>query len=225
MTKIDSLTSPGLEFVRSRWDDLFRDASAPLKVRLFEKHWINIAIKSYALKSYGRVLDIGCGIGADAQYFVPHSESVTALDISFVALKALAKHLPTVRLINAILPHPLPFRTAVFNTVVAGLSLHYFPWRETEFVIGEIHRVLQKGGILILRVNSTSNSYYGYRQGPEVEQRCFFYKDQYKRFFTEGDIKKLFNAGWEIVDIGPHIDRRYDNPRHTLFAVCRKLAI
>jgi SAM-dependent methyltransferase len=49
----------------------------------------------------GRVLDVGCGEGADAVWLAEHGWDVTALDVSGVALERAARH---ARLVEAALP-------------------------------------------------------------------------------------------------------------------------
>ena len=57
--------------------------------------------------------------------------------------------------------YPLPFADAVFDGVVASLSLHYFSHAATASMICEIARVPEPRGVLVFRVNATDDVEYG----------------------------------------------------------------
>src|SRR5690606_10531800 len=120
-----------------------------------------------------------------------------------------------VQRVNAALPAPLPFRDEAFDYVVAGLSLHYFPWQETCAIAHEIGRVLRPNGRLIFRVNSTEDMAHGYGRGEEVEPNCFVDRRHYKRFFDEAMCRRLFDGSWRVETLMPWTETRFEAPKPT----------
>ena len=54
-----------------------------------------------------------------------------------------------------------PFPIARAGVVIASLSLHYFPWRETEALAERIRQLLLPAGVLLCRLNSTNDHHFG----------------------------------------------------------------
>ena len=149
---------------------------------------------------------------------------MTILDISWNALRYIAAILPSARLVNGVLPEPLPFRTATFDYVVAGLSLHYFRWEDTHTIIDEIGRVLQADGALIFRVNSTEDVAHGAGRGEEVEPNLFLQQGRYKRFFTASMCRELFDTTWHLEQLMPRIENRFQEVKPTWMGLSSRRA-
>lgn len=99
-----------------------------------------------------RVLDVGCGPGAYAEWLLDHGAQVVAMDVS-PAMVAHAKQRTRGRaeVHVADLGQPLTFLTdASFELVLAPLVLHYV--RDWRMALRELHRVLVTGGQLIASV-------------------------------------------------------------------------
>jgi 2-polyprenyl-3-methyl-5-hydroxy-6-metoxy-1,4-benzoquinol methylase len=74
------------EAVREKWDRIYQQRLAaelePTEVLLENAHLLPVA---------GEALDLACGLGGNALYLAQHGFSVTAWDISPVAIEALSK--------------------------------------------------------------------------------------------------------------------------------------
>jgi SAM-dependent methyltransferase len=95
-----------------------------------------------------RVLDLGCGVGhllawlsrnAPACYF--------GLDLSFNSLR-LGRSATRIRDVGVGNATHLPFRDATYNRIVCNGAAHHLP--DLRGALGEIYRVLQPGGRLVL---------------------------------------------------------------------------
>ena len=56
----------------------------------------------------------------------------------------------------------------------------------------EIKRILNNGGILIARVSSINDKYYGDGSGYEIEKRYYDHISYAQRYFNEEDLNKFF---------------------------------
>jgi SAM-dependent methyltransferase len=138
----------------------------------------------------GALLDLGCGNGHDSVLFTDAGMQVTAMDIAAAALDAF---LPSrsgrqvTRIRHSIANVPYPLADEQFDTVYARLSLHYFDAATTARALGEVHRVLRRGGLLLALVNSVDD--YEYGSGTLVEESFFeLAPGVCKRFFSREDL-------------------------------------
>jgi ubiquinone/menaquinone biosynthesis C-methylase UbiE len=95
----------------------------------------------------GRVLEIGCGAGANFQHYGPEVTEVIAIDPSTYMLERARKRVPRafvpveLREASAL---ELPFEGASFDTVVSTANFCTIP--EPARALDEIRRVLKPGG-------------------------------------------------------------------------------
>lgn len=99
-----------------------------------------------------RMLDAGCGSGPLSAALRERGAIVTGFDLSAAMVElARARLGEGAEVIVHDLADPLPYADAAFDDVVASLVLHYLEsWTEP---LAELHRVLKRGGRLILSVN------------------------------------------------------------------------
>jgi SAM-dependent methyltransferase len=96
-----------------------------------------------------RVLDAGCGAGAQAVELVRRGALVTGVDLSSGLLGIARGRLGSdVALHQANLAQPLPLADSVFDLVVSSLVMHYLA--EWEPTLREFHRVLTPGGRVVM---------------------------------------------------------------------------
>lgn len=133
---------------RRFYDDLFR------RRRRFDQFnesvYERIALEVRTHARGHRLLELGCGSGAQAQYLLREGFAVVALDLSSEAVSLARRSvmqrgglLPSV---NADAEH-LPIAPATVDVCVCGLLLHHF--RSLDVVASEIRRVLRPGGLLV----------------------------------------------------------------------------
>jgi SAM-dependent methyltransferase len=204
------------------WDEVF--ARLEVVEGVAAGHWIERVLADAGEPGplRGEVLELGCGLGWDTRWLLGAGCSVTALDGSSVALGRLAAALPGPTYIHHHLPDSLPFPDAAFDAVVAGLSLHYFPWAGTLGIVQEVHRVLRCGGLLVFAVNATGDVNYGYAQGVEVEPGLYNLDGHLKRFFTEADCRRLLAEGWDLLALVPLEEQRFGRLKRLWAAAARK---
>jgi ubiquinone/menaquinone biosynthesis C-methylase UbiE len=87
------------------------------------------AIQSLAKKSFGVVLDVGCGTGLLFDYIAEKAQSIVGLDISKKTLlkaRELAKHSSNIHLIYAD-ADSMPLETSIFNHTFAMTVIQNSP--------------------------------------------------------------------------------------------------
>lgn len=173
-----------------------------------------------AMRAAGeRVLELGCGIGEDAAELTARGFRVAAFDLSRKAVRAAVGNAPEAHCFVADLRAPLPVRSAAVDSVVASLSVHYFPWQTTVAIIAEVRRVLRPGGVFAFRVNATDDVNFGASQGEELEANFYHVpldgrnNRPYKRFFHETSVRALLTPGWRIDYLAHRTIRRYETPK------------
>jgi ubiquinone/menaquinone biosynthesis C-methylase UbiE len=103
-----------------------------------------------------RVLDVGCGAGQELYPFVSSAETLgVGVDVSSEAGRAgrelYAAHAPGAKVAFVrSAAEALPFRSGSFDVVVCRLAL---PYTDNRLTLAEIARVLQPGGVLLLKIH------------------------------------------------------------------------
>jgi SAM-dependent methyltransferase len=198
------------------WDDHFTDRARegnPLNPEgWWVPHWLPVLRTARAT----RVLDVGCGMGADAVRLARQGFQVTGMDYSAVALEH-ARARATVAGIAVTfrqgdMARPFPFAADAFDAVMSNVAMHMFDDPTTRQISGEMRRVVRPGGLLLLHVNSTEDFPYraerlGRRRvetlGPD------FYREengQTMHFFSEAYCRDLL-ADWDLLDL-THVELR-----------------
>jgi ubiquinone/menaquinone biosynthesis C-methylase UbiE len=94
------------------------------------------------------VLEIGCSSGSKAEVYSQYCHHYTGVDISDVGIqKAQSKNIANAEFLMCD-AHKLPFSDEKFDVVIVNSLLHHL---DLEISLNEIHRVLNKGGILCAR--------------------------------------------------------------------------
>lgn len=135
----------------------------------------------------GYILCLGDGQGQDGRFFASKGYKVLSTDISDSALDINSKKIAEAGLENITterldLTANFPYKDATFDVVYAHLSLHYFTENITKQIFNEIRRVLKRGGVLAVFVNSVNDPEFN--TGKRLEQEFFEIEGMTKRFFS-----------------------------------------
>jgi ubiquinone/menaquinone biosynthesis C-methylase UbiE len=111
-----------------------------------------------------RVLDLGCGAGADCLTLARHGLEVVGLDYSHEAIAKAQAQIQdasvSVRFFQADMASPLPFPDQSFDAVMSNVAFHSFPDQLLRSILGEIRRVVRQDGLVLLHVNSLEDMHY-----------------------------------------------------------------
>ncbi|MBI5589121.1 MAG: class I SAM-dependent methyltransferase [Deltaproteobacteria bacterium] len=159
------------------------------------------------------VLEIGCGSGEDSETLVSTGLTLIALDLSEQVIAAARKRVPTARFLCRDVREPFPLAMSSIGVVVASLSLHYFPWAETEALIHRVREVLRPGGLLLCRLNSTNDHNFGASGHTEIEANYYLVNGEPKRFFDKHAIDMVFREGWRMLSVEEQVTNKYAMPK------------
>ena len=192
---------------RNHWETVYSEGKMrfPQYDQWLEKH---LAV----LREASFVVDLGCGNGADTVYLSNQGIRTIACDFSQAALKQLKDILPEAKVLHFDMREGLPFESDAADVVIADLSLHYFHWQTTCFLVSEIFRTLTKNGVLLCRLNALAE-HRASKDEVEIEPHYYFVGDHSKRFFDEADIRKLFD-GHSIIGCSEGITTKYGGEKH-----------
>jgi SAM-dependent methyltransferase len=181
------------------WDTAWQERRPPVNsfARRCAKRWFPL------LGSRRRVLELGCGAGADALFLARHGCEVVATDFARTALlvtgslaagSGLAITVEPVDLRTGV----LPFADGAFQAVYAHLSLHYFSDSLTRALVADCARVLQPGGLLCLKCKSIDDPLFG--QGESLDLHRFVRNGHVRHFFSRAEMATLL-ADWNILHL------------------------
>lgn len=133
------------------------------QIAFFEKVWFGDGREWIAERARGRILEVAIGTGRNLSYY-PKQLAVTGIELSpemlAIARKRAADLGRDVELREGDAAD-LPFPDATFDTVSCVLALCSIP--DPERAVGEMHRVLMPGGLLLLvdHIGSSWRALYG----------------------------------------------------------------
>jgi SAM-dependent methyltransferase len=167
------------------------------------------------------VLELGCGGGHDSAVLTAAGLPVVGVDLSVEAIERARQRVPSAEFHCQDISAPFPLaRTGV---VVASLSLHYFPWPETEALVERIRRLLVPSGILLCRLNSTNDHHFGASGHPRIDDDYYLVDGAPKRFFDRAAVDRLFSLGWRMQSVEERTIDRYDLPKAAWEVVPEKI--
>ena len=150
----------GTQFVADRRDE--RDFYERYRRFRYETEWHIPEFVPFAEFRGKKVLEIGCGNGADGVMFARAGADYTGVDLTAAAVEATRRHFAveglsgTFRRENA---ERLTFADDTFDLVYSYGVLHHTP--DPARAVGEVHRVLKPGGTaLVMLYHRRSFNYY-----------------------------------------------------------------
>ncbi|MEI7613792.1 MAG: class I SAM-dependent methyltransferase [Betaproteobacteria bacterium] len=171
------------------------------------------------------VLELGCGNGEDTATLIEIGMDVIALDVCEHAIASARIRSPAARFFCRDLREPFPLASDSTGVILASLSLHYFPWQETEALLRRIHDTLRPAGLLLCRLNSTNDHHYGASGHPQIEENYYSVDGEPKRFFDQTAVERLFRLGWNALGREEKCTDKYKKPKSLWEIVLEKIPV
>lgn len=177
---------------------------------MFSDPWLNRWIPLVVERgSDAPVLEIGCGYGDDTVTLMKAGLNVVAFDLSPISVAAAKLRAPGAVIECRDTRDPFPETAAEIGAVVASLSLHYFPWTQTNTIIRRVWECLKPGGIFLCRLNSTEDHNFGAGNGMQIEENFYVHNGQEKRFFDKAALDCLFEQNWNLLSMEHMTSHKY----------------
>jgi SAM-dependent methyltransferase len=155
------------------------------------------------------VLDLGSGTGRHIVYLARNGFSVFGMDNSPEGINVTRQWLADEGLAANLqlqsMTEKLPYEDAFFDAVISVQVIHHADIATIRGIVGEISRVLKRGGFLFVTVPRLRNQAEKFEQ---VEPNTFIPLDGPERgllhhYFTPEELREVF-GGFDVADI--HLD-------------------
>lgn len=168
------------------------------------------------------VLEMGCGVGNDSEFFGEQGHIVTATDFSEIAVRQNQKRgvSPNVKFEVLDMSERLPYDDSTFQAVYARLSLHYFSDAITKQIVAEIARVLATNGVVAFVCKSTKDPLYG--EGEALGPDTFVRQGHVRHFFSPEYCRELMNGHFEVVQLEEYAEVYANKPSAFVSCIARK---
>jgi predicted TPR repeat methyltransferase len=158
------------------------------------------------------LLELGCGWGWDTKVLVDAGISVIGIDMADKYLDQARALVPDATFLHQDMQQEFPGENK-YNVIIASLSMHYMPWKETLKVISRIKNSLAVDGLFLCRVNSVKDINYGAVENPDGDKHYYLVDGKLKRFFNENHARQLFDNNWTFVSLEEHTIDRFEEPK------------
>jgi len=150
------------------------------------------------------LLDAGCGDGRNIIEFAKAGFESTGVDLSQSALDRCKKNCEglNVKLEKQDL-EKMDFKDGSFDVIICDFVTAHM--ENPQKVMDEFHRLLKKGGYLLIEFTSTKDPHCG--EGEKIGENEFMQKGFYLRFYTNPQIEKLLQKfKIQIIDSATYTD-------------------
>lgn len=131
------------------------------------------------LRQGGRILDIGCGVGAASRYFAAQGYTPVSADLSAAMLRECQRRGLT-HLVRLDL-EALPFPNSSFEGVWAHTSLLHVPKHRLSDALKGLGKILKPGGMLFIALREGEKE--GYERQSDTERWFANYQqDEFERY-------------------------------------------
>lgn len=153
----------------------------------------NLFNKFKKLLNGKKILDLGCGPGREAKYFISKGFEYTGLELSKEILELAKKIEPNAKYVFGDMRN-IPFEDNSFNGVISLTSIIHIPKNQVELVLKEIYRVLQTKGVVLFSIK------LGFGEKFEKIEK-FDNLPRYYSFYSEKEfLDLLVKNGFEIIE-------------------------
>jgi len=204
------------------WNETYYKDLKQYKPDFLKDNWMN-KYEDFILNLKGKdAIDLGCGLGQDANWLRKHNFNVVSCDISSLASQKLKELYPDANTMKFDVSKGLPFKDNEMYLINANLSLHYFMMDKTIEIFDDIYRVLKPGGLFIGRMNSDKNNYVN--DNCENLEENFYYDKvtkRHRRLFNKKQFD-ILTKKWNVVVLNEYETVRLGNKKYTWEFILRK---
>lgn len=138
------------------------------------------------------ILDVGCGGGRDAKFFIQKGLNVTGIDTSSVLIKLAQKEVPkaTFKYIDLL---KIQFPKNTFDGIWAQAVLFHLKRKDVPIALKKFYKILKQNGTLHITIREGKGEEYIKDQLSDGNERFYTY-------FSKNEIETLLkNQGFKII--------------------------
>lgn len=160
-------------------------------------------------RSKVRLLEVGCGAGANVWYMAREGFEVTGIDASATGIQIAKSRLDSEGLLARMIigdVSRLPFESEYFDAVIDSECIYSNRFEDAEKILDEVKRVLRTGGLFYSRT-FTDKNYIGQRYDIVGEMEYLNISDGpmagkgFCRLVNHSSIQKLYGKRFRIISI------------------------
>ncbi len=175
--------------------------------------WIPTANRLVQMSDFGNILEIGCGVGAEARFFGDITDYF-AVDITKGFLEQTRHNTNQQKLAQANMQR-LPFKAKSFDAFWCAASLLHIPKLEIDSVLREIWRCLKPGAFGFISLKQGEGEDFVTNPGQDQLPPRFFAFWQYDEF-----VEHLQKANFRVVKFYRKTTPDRANPHQSVTWLC-----
>lgn len=145
-------------------------------------------------KSKIRVLDVGCGVGADSLILSTFGFDTVGIDISGEMIKHARKNAPFTSFVKS---NFFKYINGTYNGILMDAFIHLFPIKDVPRVIDKAHDMLEENGYLFVSTTYGVDSKEGYFKKADYKTSIV----RFRRYWDREELVKQFESrGFILVD-------------------------
>lgn len=180
-------------------------------------------VTSLYIPENSHILELGCGVGRDAEYFAKLGNHVLATDGSTVVIQEDKKQIqsPSIEFEVLNINNEIEFPSTTFDMVYANLSLHYFSKNDTKLIFDAIEKIIKPDGVLAFACKSSDSLH---EMGQEIEPNVFVSPTGATfHFFTKEYCRELIENSFEVMHL-EEVEEEFNGRTSTIIqCIARKL--
>ena len=114
-----------------------------------EKRFHQLFLRDLEISPDAKILDLCCGAGQATRELVKHSQNVTGLDASPIAIQRAKQNVPQAQYVESF-AEKMPFSDRQFDLVITNTAMHEMDSEQLQEIIAEVNRVLTPEGQFII---------------------------------------------------------------------------
>ena len=114
-----------------------------------EKRFHQLFLRDLEINPDAKILDLCCGAGQATRELVKHSQNVTGLDASPIAIRRAKQNVPQAKYVESF-AEKMPFSDRQFDLVITNTAMHEMDTEQLQQIIQEVNRVLTPAGQFII---------------------------------------------------------------------------
>lgn len=145
------------------------------------------------VKKNGRILDVGCGVGVDANHMASKGFGLIGIDMSKEMINIAKQNFPDIdfRVMDM---RKLPFEPNSFDGIFVAYSLIHVPKKETPQILEKLNTILRPHGIIYIAIQEGDSKEIFITEPLKPDEKMFI------NVFSSDEIKELVKkAGFSIV--------------------------
>ena len=181
---------------KNYWESVYKHKRIPVTQSSFAQH----VLSSY-LHPHDKIIELGCGNGRDAIFFVQNDIQVVAVDQCGSEIKKLKANnqSPNLEFMAADFTQ-LDLLDEVYDLIYSRFTLHSVDRQGQTRVLSWSYNSLKPGGKICIEARGYKNALYKKGKAVAGQKDAFIFNDHYRRFIDIDElVEELAAIGFKVL--------------------------